>query len=60
MALEREKNLSQLVNEAVRSYLSKIKAKGDNRQFFDYLGQVKKEINLEKNQLTQAIQKGRL
>ena len=61
LALKQEKTFSQLVNEAVRAYISKIKLKGDNRKFFDYLMEVKKEaeLSLTKKELTTAINEGR-
>ena len=60
LAIQRQKKLSELVNEAVRIYLSSFTVEGDNRDFFDNLAKLKNKLRLDKSQLKKYIQKGRL
>lgn len=59
-AVQQEKSLSQLVNEAVRRYLSKIREMDNNESFFNKLDAVKQEIRIDKNSLIKNIKIGRL
>lgn len=60
LSLQKQKTLSQLVNEAVGVYLSRVQVKSDNRAFFDRLIKLKKQLNLNKKALLDGIKKGRL
>lgn len=60
LSLKRKKTLSNLVNEAVRIYLSKVETKSDNRLFFNNLAKLKKELKLTRKDLLGDIRKGRL
>ena len=60
LSLQEQKSLSQLVNEAVRAYLSNIEVKSDQQAFFDSLTKLKKELRLNKKELLKYIKKGRL
>jgi len=60
LAIQKRQNLSSLVNEAVRVYLSDINIEENNRTFFEEMAKLKKELNLNKPQLKKYIQKGRV
>lgn len=60
LAVQHQKKLSDLVNEAVRIYLSNTAVKENNKDFFDNLAGLKKELRLDKKQLKKYIKKGRL
>ena len=60
LALEKQKSLSQLVNEAVRVYLSKIESRSDSKLFFNNLVKLKKELKLTKKDLLGYVKKGRV
>ena len=60
VSLQKQKSLSQLVNEAVRSYLSNIKTDSNQAVFFNDLTKLKKELKLSKKELAKHIKKGRL
>ena len=60
LAIQKRQNLSSLVNEAVRVYLSDINIEENNRTFFEEITKLKKELNLNKPQLKKYIQKGRV
>ena len=60
VAIQKQKKLSELVNDAVRVYLSNISLKEDNRVFFNNLAGHKNKLNLTRSQLKKHIQKGRL
>jgi len=60
IAVQKQKNLSELVNEAVRIYLSSIKTKKSNKEFFENLADLKTKLKLDQKQLENYISKGRL
>ena len=60
LAVQKQKKLSELVNEAVRIYLSSIKTKKSGKEFFENLGNLKSKLKLDKAQLKGYILKGRL
>ena len=60
IAVQKQKNLSELVNEAVRIYLSLIKTKKSNKEFFENLADLKTKLKLNQSQLEGYISKGRL
>jgi len=60
IAVKKDKSLSALVNEAVRSYLSKLRKNKDNATFYKQLDDVKGCIAMDKDDLNEYINKGRL
>ena len=60
LAVQKQKKLSELVNEAVRIYLSSVKTKKNGKEFFENLDNLKSRLKLNKAQLKGYISKGRL
>lgn len=60
LALKRKQSLSQLMNEAVSRYLRKVDDVDNNREFFKNLQLLKKDLGLNKKELKNYVQKGRL
>ncbi len=60
LSLRKQKSLSQLVNEAVMTYLSKVELKTNNKLFFKEITKINKKIKITKNELNGWIKKGRL
>ncbi len=60
LTIQRKRKLSELVNEAIRLYLSNATAKKDNKDFFDNLAKLKRKLKINKSQLKKYIEKGRL
>ena len=60
LAVQKQKKLSELVNDAVRIYLSSVSLEENNVNFFNNLNELKEKLNLSKSDLTKYIQKGRL
>ena len=60
IGIQKQKKTSDLINEALRLYISKIDLKVDNGIFFDKLTNLKKQLKLDKKQLKKYIQKGRV
>jgi len=60
LAVQKQRKLSELVNEAVRIYLSSVKTKKSGKEFFENLSNLKSRLKLDKTQLESYISKGRL
>lgn len=60
IAVKMDKSLSALVNEAVRTYLSELRKNKDNSTFYKQLDDVKGCIAMDKDDLNEYINKGRL
>lgn len=60
LTLQKQKSLSQLVNEAVRIYLSRIESRSDSKLFFNSLVKLKRELKLTKKDLLGYVKKGRV
>ena len=59
LSLRKQKSLSQLVNEALRLYLSEIETRPNQTAFFKSLTKLRKELKLSKQELLKYIKKGR-
>lgn len=60
LAIKTQRNLSQIVNEAVRLYLSETKLSDENMVFFDNLASLRKDLSLNKETLLKYVKKGRI
>ncbi|MBU2592652.1 MAG: hypothetical protein ABH867_04695 [Patescibacteria group bacterium] len=60
LAVQKQKKLSELVNDAVRAYLSSIKTRKTGKGFFENLSKLKSKLKIDKAQLESYILKGRL
>lgn len=60
IAVKQETTLSDLVNKAVRNYLSKTRKKQRNYEFFNQLDQIKENIVMDKDDIKDYIEKGRM
>jgi len=60
LAVQRRKKLSELVNDAVRIYLSSIKTRKDGKEFFEDLASLKNKLKLNRAQLKNYVSEGRL
>ncbi|MFH1561445.1 MAG: hypothetical protein ABID04_02605 [Patescibacteria group bacterium] len=60
LAVQKQKKLSELVNDAVRFYLSSVKIEKSGKEFFESLARLEGKLGLSKAQLKNYISKGRL
>lgn len=60
IAVKQGTSLSELVNKAVRKYLSSLRKEEDNYAFFNQLDQIKENIVADKEQIKDYIKKGRM
>ena len=60
LAVQKQKKLSEIVNDAVRVYLSSIKTNKTGKVFFENLSKLKSKVKIDKARLESYISKGRL